>query len=300
MSAPIDVSLLRSALLVHRSASFSVAAKELGVPRSTVSRAVAALEESLGVALFQRTTRRVATTPDGAAFFERVAPAMAGLDSALSDFRERSQEPSGVVSVTATADVAAVVLAEAVARFTARYPKASVDTIVSNKMLDLVHEGIDLALRLPSRPMTLRSLVRRKVGAMEFSFYAAPAYLARRGVPRSDAELAGHDRVDYRGMRPVQFRASGGEPLPAARAVCDDMFFLRELVRKGVGIGVLPTFVAEADVTRGTLVPLRTRHRFGSIDVYLVRPARKQVPPRVTAFSDVLLELLRQRPLGAR
>lgn len=296
--APIDLALLRPAVLVHRGGSFSAAAEQLRVPRSTVSRMVAQLEESLGVDLFQRTTRRVTTTHEGLAFFERIGPAMAGLETALSDFRERADEPSGVITVTATADVASVVLTEAIARYTARYPYVSVNTIVSNKLIDLVREGVDVALRVPSTSMG-RSLVRRKIGAIGFSFYASPAYLARCGIPRSDADLTRHDWVEYRGVRPSQFRALGADvPPPPARAICDDMFFLRDLVRKGVGIGVLPTFLAEGDVTRGLLAQVPSRRRFGLVDVYLVRPARRQVPRRVGSFCELLFELLRQRPLA--
>jgi DNA-binding transcriptional LysR family regulator len=297
--APIDASLIRPALLVHQTGGFSKAASRLGVPRSTVSRAVAALEDALGVTLFQRTTRRVTLTTDGQAFFERVQPAMEELETALVSFSERKEEPAGRLSVTANADIASVVLVEAIARFTARYPLVSVETIVSNRIVDLVADGVDLAIRVPRKPITGNSLVKRRVGSIGFSFYAAPSYLARRGIPRTDEELAAHDWVEFRGVRPMQFRALGLEiEPPPARASCDDMFFLRELVRRGIGIGVLASFLAKNDVTRGLLAPVPSRHRFGTVDVFLVRPAQKQVPLRVTAFIAVLLDLLKQQPLS--
>ena len=148
VNATIDLNLLRAFAAVHAAGSFSAAASQLGVPRSTVSRAVAALEEQLKQSLFQRTTRKVTTTPVGVSLFERVAPQLDSLAGALVDLPEGSDAPSGTLRLTATADLGSMVLTEAVARYVRRYPETNVELELTARVVDLVREGFDLALRV--------------------------------------------------------------------------------------------------------------------------------------------------------
>lgn len=299
--APIDLNLVRAFAAVHRTGSFSRAGEQLGVPRSTVSRAVAELEDALGTALFQRTTRRVATTAAGAALFDRLAPPLDSMAAALADLPRGETEPSGALRITATADLATVVLAEAVTRFTRRYPGTTVDVQLTPAVVDLVRDGVDLALRVAHPRLRGASLVARKVGTVTFQLYASPSYLARRGAPRDPDELAAHDGIAFRGKAALQL--SAGSPqrriAPRPRVTCDDMFFAREVLRAGGGVGALPSFLADPDVAAGRLVRVLPRWLVTSGHVYLVRPSRKHVPREVTAFSDLVLELLHQRPLSA-
>jgi DNA-binding transcriptional LysR family regulator len=295
---PIDLNLVRAFIAVHDRGSFSAAADQLGVPRSTISRAVSALEEQLDVALFNRTTRRVATTAAGNALYDRVARPLGALEASLADLPERQEEPSGVLRVTATTDIATVLLAEAVARFSARYPNTHIDMLSSNTILDLVNERIDVALRVISGSMRGASLVSRKLGSVTIQLFASPAYLARAGTPRTVEELAGHERIGFRGL-PLQPKAAGPPALGPARTriVCDDMFFAREVVRCGAGIAALPGFLAEPDLQSGGLVRVLPKWQARAGTIYLVQPSRKHVPSRVTAFRDLLIEMLKKRSL---
>lgn len=297
--ATIDLNLVRAALAVHDSGSFSGAAQRLGVPRSTVSRAVAALEDALGVLLFQRTTRQVATTPAGIALIDRVRPELSGLERALSEL-PGPDAPSGTLRLTTTPDLGANFLAEVVSRFAARYPLVDVDVHLSTTLVDLVAGGFDLALRIASRPQRDSSLVARKVGVVALQLFAAPSYLARKGTPRSVGELSAYERVSLRGVPwPGNERAKrklASEPVP--RVMCNDMFFLRALIRSGGGIGALPTFLASDDLAAGTLVRVLPRWSLATGAVYLVHPASKHVPRRVTAFQELAIESLRLSPLA--
>jgi DNA-binding transcriptional LysR family regulator len=299
--APIDLNPVRSFVAVHETGSFSAAAQRLRVPRSTVSRAVAALEDAVGAVLFHRTTRTVTVTAEGKQLYDRVVVPLAGLEGAISDRREPGEEPSGTLRVTTTVDIGTMVLAEAVNRFSARYPAVAVQVRLTNSIVDLAREGFDLALRVAIGPRPSSSLVSRRVGTMVSQLYASPAYLARRGTPRSPEELRGLDWVAFPGAPPLHL-TSGAAKIAlharTARITGDDVFFAREILRGGGGVGALPSYVAEDDVARGTLarvLPSWVAH-LGAL--YLVLPGRAHLPARVTVFRDLLAEMLRQRPIG--
>lgn len=315
MSAPIDLNLLRAFALVHQSGTFSAAAKRLMVPRSTVSRAVSALEDELGTVLFHRTTRRVSTTAEGRSLYARTASSLQALESALVDVPGETQTPSGTLRLTATVDVGSTLLAEAVARFTARYPRVNVEVHLSSSVLDLAADGFDLAVRIVSLPGKLRGaeLVAQKIGAVSIQLYAAPTYLARFEPIRTLSDLRQHDWIGFTSVgvdikraiddqRAAGNARDGGSPggrLPLQgrqRVHCDEMYFVREVIRRGGGVGALPTFLGDPDVSTGALVRVLPRWLASAGRVYLVQPSQKHVPARVSAFRDVLLEVLRQKP----
>lgn len=292
----LDLNLLRAFVAVHELGSFSAAASKLGVPRSTISRSVAALEDTIGVTLFHRTTRRVAATAAGTALHDRVVRPLGALEASLAELPEREEEPSGVLRVTATPDVATMLLSEAATRFTARYPHTQVELRLSNQMLDLVGERFDLALRISAAPLRDAALISRKLGTIHSQLYAAPGYLARRGAPRALADLGEHDLVAFRGFPPLRAAEDSAEIRGHTRIMCDDMFFALEVTRQGAGIARLPSFVADADVATGSLVRVVPRWSARAGTVYLVHPGRKHMPRRLSAFRDLLLEIVRKHP----
>lgn len=289
MTAPIDLNQVRAFVLVHEAGSFSGAAAKLGVPRSTVSRAIAALEASTGLRLFQRSTRSVATTPAGRALFDRVMPSLASLDRSLADLPDAAPVPSGTLRVTSSSDFGVAILGDAVARYTTRYPETRVEVPLTGAVVDLVKDGFDVALRFARGPQKGRSLVTRKVSAVTFRLYASPEYVARRGAPRTFAELAGHDIVSIGGAKEALSR----EP----RVVGDDKTFVRAVLRGGGGVGLLPTYLADEDLAAGRLVRVVPSFERAGGSLYLVMPSKKHVPSRVSAFRDLLLEMFRRRPL---
>jgi len=295
VTAPIDLNLVRMFVAVHETGSFTAAAARFGVPRSTASRAVAALEDQLGVALFQRTTRTVAITEDGSRLFARVAPSLASVDDALADVPDREEEVSGTLRVTAIPDLASVVLAEAVAQLATRYPKLEIDLRLTPAILDLARERIDLALRVQRRPARASSLVARRVGEVAVALFASPAYLARRGTPRTLRDLGEHDGITFGG--PPPFEEAGAPPL-RRRILCDDMRFACHVTRLGAGIGAIPTFLVAQDLIAGTLVRVLPRRLLATAPVYLVRPSRAHPPRRAVLFADTVAEILQQRPLA--
>lgn len=296
----MDLNGLRVFVAVAEASSFSAAAKKLGLPKWSVSRRIASLEASMGVALLHRTTRRVALSPAGAVLCERIAPLLASLAKAVDELPEESGEPAGELRVTAPIDLGATYLAEVVTRFTERHPAVRIDMYLTSRVMDLAIEGFDIALRTGLARMKDSSLVVRRASPITAHLFASPSYLAQRGMPRTPAELAGHEWVVFRGLPSLRL---DGPRRPATLAphgrICsDDIFFVREALRAGAGIGLLPSFLAERAVAAGQLVPVLPRYHTPAGYVYIVRPALRQVPRRVTAFSDFLLESLKTRPLA--
>ena len=282
---------------VARTGSFTAAARALRAPKSTVSRAVARLEAELGVQLFFRTTRQVSPTAAGAALHERVAPLLRQLSAAVGTLPEREEEPSGELRVTAPVDLGVLFLADVVTRYTARYPSTTVSLPLTGRVVDLVGEGFDVALRVAAK-LADSTLVVRRVAPVVVRFYASPVYLARRGTPRSEAELASHDWVAFRsGPQRLRIAPEPSGIEPRGRIVADDLLFVRDAVRAGAGLGLLPSFVAEPDVLAGTLVRVLPRHERTSGHLHVVTPAAKQVPRKVAAFRDLVAEVLRSSAL---
>jgi DNA-binding transcriptional LysR family regulator len=292
----MDLNLLTVFEAVARTSSFSAAAKELGIPKSSASRAVARLENVLDVQLLFRTTRQVSLSAAGTALYDRMTPLLRSIKSALGELPEREEAPSGTLRVTAPVDLGVLFLAEVVTRYTARYPAVSVDLHLTGRVVDLVGEGFDVAFRVAAK-LEDSSLIVRRVVPVLFHLYASPVYLARRGTPRGESDLDAHDRVVFR-PGPQKLRVPGPREAPSARGarvVCDDLLFVRDAVRSGAGIGLLPTFVAEADVLAGRLVRIVPRFERVAGHLHIVTPAAKHVPRKVTAFRDLVLELLKTR-----
>jgi DNA-binding transcriptional LysR family regulator len=300
--APIDLNLIRAFVAVHETGSFSAAGARLTVPRSTVSRAVAALEQSLSLLLFHRTTRTVTTTEAGKTLYERVSPLLTSLDLSLAEVPERAEAPSGLLRVTSTLDLGISLLSLTASRFTARYPDVQVDLHVSDAVVDMARDGFDLALRIASGPLPGAStLIAQKVGRAQARLYASPSYLARRGTPRSVPELSSHSWVVLHGYTPPFAKALSKHCKSKSfkpRVTCDNMLTMRELLRTGTGIGILPTHLAEGDLMEGTLVDVMPQWYEQTSTVYLVHPSKQHVPLKVTLFRDLLREQLRRSPLS--
>jgi DNA-binding transcriptional LysR family regulator len=289
----VDLDLLGQFLAVAETASFSAAAKKLGVTKGTVSRGVARLESTLGAELLHRTTRQVALSTAGAALYEKTAPQVAALRHALGTLPEREVRPSGNLRLTAPVDLGSALLGQVSARFVARFPEVRLDVHLTNRRVDIVGEGFDLALRALPGPPKDSSMVARRLGQGEMGFYASTAYVARRGMPRGTGDVD-HEWIWFRGLNPG---AAGITLANPPRIVCDDFYFLREAIRAGAGVGPLLPYIAEPAVTSGELVRVLATQHVGRASLYLIYPSRKNIPRKVTAFRDFLVDWLRTHPL---
>jgi len=294
LDAPIDLNLLRLFVRVADAGSFAKAAIVLGIERSSVSRAVANLEQSLKIQLFSRTTRRVALTTAGTALYARVAPQLRSLNDALGTLPEREEQPSGHLRITGTTDFGALVLPPLLAGFALRYPDVTYELRFTSQRLDLVAEGFDIALRVGLKKLTDSTLRARKVGGLVMEMYAAPSYLARAPALRAPSDLAEHVVISVPRMKLPR----GLPALPPQRRLwADDILFILGAAKAGMGVAFLPTFAAKADVAAGHLVRVLPRVEVPSGTMYVVHPPAAHVPRKVIAFRDYVTEYLAAHPL---
>jgi DNA-binding transcriptional LysR family regulator len=290
MNATIDLALLSVFVAVAEASSFSRAARALGTTTATVSRGLARLEALVGAELVHRTTRRVALSTAGQALYERTASHVGALQAAVRDLPERQEEPAGTLRLTAPYDLGVTLLGEVVARYVARYPQVRVDADFTSRRVDLVAEGFDLAIR-PSAGLPRDSglTVRRLLTGAVLGFFAAPEYLARRGVPRV-VGAPDHEWISVAALgRQVEGLRAG-----QARIVANDFLFVREAARAGAGVGLLPGFVARPLVVAGELAPVLGTVKLPGGGLLLLYPASGQVARKVTAFRDLLVAALKR------
>jgi DNA-binding transcriptional LysR family regulator len=276
--------------------SFTLAARALGTSKSGVSRALQELEEELGVRLLHRTTRKLSLTQTGKAYFDGIRGALAHIEESGRIARGEAQTPHGVVRVAAP-DLGSLLLPAIVRDFTARFPQVRVELSLSARLVDLVEEGFDLAVR--SGRLKSSSLISRRVGELSSGVYASAAYLQSRGRPQSVSELSSHDCIVIR--RPEAAEGAGatwrlrtGERWDSVAVhgplAVDDMMAAWEAVRLGMGLGLLPSLSGLTDGLDNVL-PVTSS---APAAINLVWPSRRHEPARVVLFRDFLLSRLRE------
>jgi DNA-binding transcriptional LysR family regulator len=260
---------------VVQAGSFSGAARLLGLPNTTVSAKVARLEKRLGVQLIRRTTRKLHVTAAGRAYYERCAPALETIENVEAEMTLAAPEPSGLLKLTAPGDVAHGLLPPIVSRFTERYPRTRVEIVVANRVVDLLAEGVDLAIR--AAPLADSTLVARKFMPFTGGLWAGAAYLKRRGTPRSLAELAEHDGLVFaRLSKKLVFRS---------RIAADDLETLRVFAAQGKGIATLTEYLAR----EAGLEPVVPSWSWITGALSFVYPGQRFVPATVRAFIDTAI-----------
>jgi DNA-binding transcriptional LysR family regulator len=275
--------------------SFSRAAERLSLPKSTVSRRVAALEAELGERLLLRTTRKLTVTDFGLAVLEHARHVVEDVTAAASLAHNRQIEPSGRLRVTMPGDMANLVLAPLLAEFVLKYPAIMLEVDLSARFVDLIGENFDVAIRIGD----LRddaSLAARHVAAFTGSLYAAPAYIARRGTPSEPEALMEHDalRILSRAGDAMPWVLKRGdqrwEGIPPGRATANSPELLMRMALKGAGITVVTDHFALPYLRRGELVQVLPDWRLPPVTAWAVFPGRRLMPARTRVFLDALVE----------
>ncbi|MBK9114445.1 MAG: LysR family transcriptional regulator [Betaproteobacteria bacterium] len=279
---------------VVETGSFARAAERLDLSVSSVSRQVADLEAHLDARLLNRTTRRLSLTEAGRAFHERCVQLLADLEEAESVAGAGTAVPRGTLRVSAGVTFGTAHLAPAAAAFMARHADMRLDVELSDRIVDLVDEGFDAAVRIGA--VGGQNLVGRRVGASELVCCAAPAYVARHGAPRAPEDLVRHACLLYeyapqRDLWTFGDRKGGQRRVRVTGPVhANSGAFLAALAAEGVGIAYEPDFIVGADVAAGRLVPLLRDFPPAATPIHVVYPSRRHLSAKVRAFAEFLQE----------
>jgi DNA-binding transcriptional LysR family regulator len=279
---------------------FSAAARELALTPSAVSKLVTRLEDRLGVRLLNRTTRKLSLTPEGAAYFERARRIVADIEEAEGELASFRKRPKGLLRVNVLVAFGRRQLIPALPRFLERYPDIQVDVELNDRRVDLVKEGVDLAIRLGE--LEDSSLVARRICGVERAICAAPSYLARHGTPRRPEELRQHNCILVSGfpeLRRWPFETRQGKKVieVSGNVSANGGEAMLELAVLGVGIIRLIDFVTAPEVAAGRLQPILTEfHKEEPIALHAVYPQGRHRSPKVAAMVEFLLENFAHAP----
>jgi DNA-binding transcriptional LysR family regulator len=274
--------------------SFAAAARRLGVPKSTVSKRVGELEARLGARLIHRTSRSFSLTELGRDFFEHARASVIEAENAENIVRTRLGEPSGIVRLTTSVPTAQFTLAPLLDALTQRYPKLLLSLHVTDRFVDIVQEGFDIAIRSHQQPLPDSALVQRRLAVHDFHVVAAPAYLERHGTPVRPEDLADHRAIISSATDTTwRLRDANGKPGDVSVnpvMAADEPFVLLKAAAAGIGITVLPTSVYLPAIEDGTLRRVLPDWTVGQITTSILIPHRRGQLPAVRAVVDFLIE----------
>ena len=280
--------------------SFTAAAQQLGLPKSTVSRKISQLEERLGVRLLQRTTRKLNLTEVGQAYYERCQRIVQDIAAAEQVVTDMQTAPRGLLRVTVPVDLGSTYVGAIVADFLAAYPEIQIDLDLSDRIVDLIEEGVDLGLRIG--PLTESTLIARKLGAIQLRVCAATAYLAKRGTPSTVAQLADHDALVFAPSgRVVPWTLHGPkgaveEAVLRSRLVSNGMLALRDAARAGAGVAIMPEFIIADDLAAGRMAIVLPEWSTTQAELYAVYPSTRNLSPKVRAFLEFVVARMSPPP----
>ncbi|RYY25895.1 MAG: LysR family transcriptional regulator [Sphingomonadales bacterium] len=285
-----------AAVVEHR--SFSAAADALAVSKATVSKAISRLETRLGTTLFHRTSRRLTLTDSGRSLSEHAQRIRQEGEAAEEAAFESASAPAGLVRVAAPLTFGIKHLAPLVADFLAEHPAIRIDLRLSDARIDIVAEGIDIAIRIAELPDS--SLRARRLGPVTAHIVAAPAYFDRHGRPRHPADLSSHSCLTYANLANPdvwRFRKAGGEEASVrvqGPLRTDNGEAMLPGLRAGLGVAVLPGFIVDEDIAAGRLEAVLPEWSSGATGLHLVTPPGTLRPARVETLIEFLSEHLKR------
>lgn len=296
---PSEISELTVFHCVVKHASYARAADELTLSPSGISRIISRMEERLGTRLVQRTTRKLALTEAGAAFHARTAQILMDLSDAESFVQEATVRPRGNLRITAPVVFGQLYITPLLNGLLERFPDISIDLSLTDRMVDLIEEGIDLAIRIGQ--LTDSRLIARRLCGNRRVLVASPAYLVGRPLPTHPSQLARHDCVLFTGFsRPRDWKLIGPDgPVSVSvsgRVASNNVDTLTAAAKQGLGITFGATLSAGPALVSGELVRVLPTYEFEPTAIFAVYPSARQLSPKVRAVVDFLVATLTDPP----
>ncbi len=282
---------------VVETGSFTAAADSLDVQKSTISRRIAQLEDTLGIRLIQRTTRKLKLTPEGEELFSRAQPLVDDLAAVQDDISASKTELRGRLRLTMPTEIGVFMMNEVISSFMQAYPRMEVDVELSTRTVDLIEEGVDLTLRLG--PLPNSSLIARHVAGLRRGLFATPEYIEQHGAPLSPADLTKHSCITL--LRPFDhlrfINWNNQEPVNmGGRMRTNSLSFVREMIIQHMGIGRLPDVFCGELLESGRIVRVLEDFQLEPLEINALYASRRNLNPRVSAFLDHMTERLSGHP----
>ena len=271
--------------------SFVAAADQLGISKAAVSRYVAELEQRLGVRLMHRTTRKLSLTQEGEVFLVRAREILASIEASEDELSTRADSASGLVKVSVPVSFGIQHLAPLWGEFLEAHPRVTLDVQLADRVIDLIDEGFDLAVRIARLPDS--SLVSRKLASTRLVLCASPKYLKKHGTPKHPDDLAKHELIGYTLMAMGDQWQFMGPKGPVTVKIKPRLWTNNgdtcvAVAERAMGIQLQPTFLVSRELASGRLVEILPKYRAAELGIYAVYPSRKYVLPKVRALLEFL------------
>lgn len=292
----MDLAALQAFVKVVQTGSYTRAADALHTQKARLSRVVSQLERELSVRLLERSTRSLSLTEAGREFFERAHAILASVDDARQAMQRIRGEPQGLLRLTCGVEFGLVAVSGWIAEYLAAFPQVQVEADYSNRVVDIVHEGYDLAIRVG--PLSDSSLAARRLGLLDYGLYASSDYLRRHGEPAGPQALGAHAQVVYAGAAPQgQWLLARGDETHRLklqpRLRVNTSLAVRDALQRGLGIGLLPRRVAEPAGQPARLQRVLADWAAPDVPVHAVFASARYLTPKVRAFIDLAAEHFR-------
>jgi DNA-binding transcriptional LysR family regulator len=285
----MELAELAAFVKVVQTGSFTRAAESLGTQKAYLSRVVTRLEKRLGARLLERTTRSLSLTEIGREIFERAVGLLGAVEETERVAQKMLSEPRGTLRLTCGVEFGMIAVGRWVTEYLQRHPQVRVESDFTGRLVDIVHEGFDLAIRIGS--LVDSSLAARRLGELRYGVFASPGYLARRGVPASPEELSRHELLRFTGGSHRQgWAVARGESVfrieGAGRLHANNSFVVRDAAVQGLGIAQLPLAIVAEAVAGGGLVRVLPDWNPPVVPVHAVFPGTRYLTPKVRSFID--------------
>lgn len=291
----MDLNEIAIFVKVVQAKSFNLAAKELGIPNSTVSSKVSTLEARLGVTLIERTTRKLTITDAGEIFYHRCLIGLQSFQEAQDEVQSTQTEPSGNLKITAPTELGIYLLPKIISDFCHQYPKINVEVLLSDRTVDFIDEGVDLAIRAGN--LKDSSLIAKKLGTVNFALYARKSYLQSVKPVKTPQDLSEVDCLLFSPLGNEWCLAKGKKEVTLtikSKVVVNDLSLLKSLTLEGTGISLLPSFICVDEFLEKKLTRVLPDWISNSTPVHFVYPSQKFVKPKVKVFISFASEEIKK------
>jgi DNA-binding transcriptional LysR family regulator len=289
----MDLPAIQAFVKVVQTGSFTRAADAMATQKAHVSRVVSQLERELGVRLLERTTRALSLTEVGRDFFERALGILASVDDAQRAVQRSQGEPRGILKLTCGVEFGMIAVSGWINQYLQLHPQVRVDADFTGRVVDIVHEGFDLAIRVG--PLLDSTLAARKLGELAYAVYASPEYLRRHGVPMKPEDLIVHDMLLFAGGSQTSTLTLHHDQQTVqvsleTRLKANNVFAIRDAAVAGLGVAQLPQIVAAAACRDGQLQPLLSHWSLPALPVHAVFASARYLTPKVRSFIDLAVD----------